>query len=75
MGQDKFPPPGESDEKLSHREYEDNLSLNVKANFLTENVSRTVIVIQSVISGSEFHTLHIFIVIPQVQVGTQQNLS
>ena len=33
-----------------------SLAEKVKVNFLTENVSRTVIVIQCVISGSEFST-------------------
>lgn len=44
----------------------DSPTENVEVFFLTENVSRTVIVIQCVISGSEFSfLLHIFIVIPQ----------
>ena len=45
--------------------------MNLKENFLTENVSRTVIVAQCVIRGSEFSTLqsskHI-IVICQVKI-------
>jgi len=46
----------------------DSPTENVEVFFLTENVSRTVIVIQCVISGSEFSFLHIFVVIAQVKI-------